>query len=78
MLAGMDLTGELAANQVPGAGDRRRDSTAAARRHASSRGEGHPGARFKVLPTGHYAGVQTPELVAAEIGAFLPLEGWGA
>jgi len=29
------------------------------------------GARFKVLPTGHYAGLQTPELVAGMIGAFL-------
>jgi pimeloyl-ACP methyl ester carboxylesterase len=33
--------------------------------------KGIPGARFKVLPTGHYAGLQTPELVAAEISAFL-------
>jgi 3-oxoadipate enol-lactonase len=30
-----------------------------------------PGAQFKVLPTGHYAGWQTPELVAREIAAFL-------
>jgi 3-oxoadipate enol-lactonase len=30
-----------------------------------------PGAEFKVLRTGHYAGWQTPELVATEIGAFL-------
>ena len=30
-----------------------------------------PGAQFKVLPTGHYAGLQTPELVAGEIEAFL-------
>jgi 3-oxoadipate enol-lactonase len=30
-----------------------------------------PGAKFKVLPTGHYAGLQTPELIAGEIAAFL-------
>ena len=30
-----------------------------------------PGAQFKVLATGHYAGWQTPELVAGEIAAFL-------
>jgi 3-oxoadipate enol-lactonase len=30
-----------------------------------------PGATFKVLPTGHYAGLQTPELIAGEIAAFL-------
>jgi 3-oxoadipate enol-lactonase len=35
-----------------------------------------PGARFKVLRTGHYAGWQTPELVATEIGVFL--DGVGA
>ena len=35
-----------------------------------------PGAKFKVLRTGHYAGWQTPELVATEIGAFL--DGVGA
>ena len=30
-----------------------------------------PGAQFKVLPVGHYAGLQKPELVAGEIAAFL-------
>jgi 3-oxoadipate enol-lactonase len=30
-----------------------------------------PGAKFKVLPTGHYAGLQTPELIAGGIAAFL-------
>ena len=34
-----------------------------------------PGAQFKVLPTGHYAGWQTPELIAAEIGVFLDAVG---
>ena len=35
-----------------------------------------PGARFKVLPVGHYAGLQRPELMAAEIEGFL--DGAGA
>ena len=35
-----------------------------------------PGATFKVLPVGHYAGLQQPELMAQEIGAFL--DGVGA
>ena len=30
-----------------------------------------PGAQFKVLPIGHYAGLQAPELMAREIAAFL-------
>jgi len=30
-----------------------------------------PDAQFKVLPTGHYAGLQTPELVAGAINEFL-------
>ena len=30
-----------------------------------------PGAKFKVLPTGHYAALQTPELMVAEIEGFL-------
>jgi len=34
-----------------------------------------PGAKFKVLPTGHYAGLQTPELMAAEIAGFLDAAG---
>jgi pimeloyl-ACP methyl ester carboxylesterase len=34
-----------------------------------------PGAKFKVLPTGHYAGLQTPELIAGEIAGFLDLIG---
>jgi 3-oxoadipate enol-lactonase len=34
-----------------------------------------PGARFKVLRTGHYAGWQTPELIATEIGNFLDSAG---
>lgn len=34
-----------------------------------------PGATFKVLPTGHYAGLQTPELVVGAIEEFLDLIG---
>jgi 3-oxoadipate enol-lactonase len=30
-----------------------------------------PGARYKVLPVGHYAGLQKPEVMATEIGQFL-------
>ena len=30
-----------------------------------------PGARFKVLPTGHYAAPQTPELIVETIEGFL-------
>ena len=30
-----------------------------------------PGARYAVLETGHYAPVQTPELYAQAVGAFL-------
>lgn len=33
------------------------------------------GARFEVLPTGHYSAVQTPELFAAAINAFLDASG---
>jgi 3-oxoadipate enol-lactonase len=34
-----------------------------------------PGAQFKVLPVGHYAGLQKPELIAREITAFLDKAG---
>ena len=76
MLAGMDLTSELAAIKCPvlvigGEFDRGRPPA-----RVEPVAKAIPGARFKVLPTGHYAGVQTPELVAEEIGAFL--EGVGA
>jgi 3-oxoadipate enol-lactonase len=33
------------------------------------------GARFEVLQTGHYSAVQTPELFAAAINAFLDASG---
>jgi pimeloyl-ACP methyl ester carboxylesterase len=71
MLADMDLSGELASIRCPvliigGEFDRGRPPAV-----VEPIAKGIPGARFKVLPTGHYAGLQTPELVAAEIGAFL-------
>jgi pimeloyl-ACP methyl ester carboxylesterase len=34
-----------------------------------------PGARYAVLETGHYAAVQTPELYADTVGAFLDAAG---
>ena len=43
---------------------------------SADRDEGHetglrPGAKLKVLPTGHYAGLQTPELMVEAIEGFL-------
>ena len=71
MLAGMDLQAELARIACPalvlvGSLDRVRPP-ALAEPVASA----IPGARYKVLPTGHYMAVETPELVAAAIGDFL-------
>ncbi|MEA2930782.1 MAG: 3-oxoadipate enol-lactonase [Hyphomicrobiales bacterium] len=71
MLGDMDLFDELASIKCPvlvigGEFDRGRPPAV-----VEPIAKGIPGARFKVLPTGHYAGLQTPELVAAEISAFL-------
>jgi 3-oxoadipate enol-lactonase len=71
MLAGMDLTGELGAITCPvlvigGEFDRGRPPAV-----VEPVANAIPGATFKVLPVGHYAGLQAPELVAGEIGAFL-------
>jgi len=71
MLGDMDLFPELAAIKCPvlvigGEFDRGRPPAV-----VEPIAKGIPGAQFKVLPTGHYAGLQTPELVAAEIIAFL-------
>lgn len=71
MLGDMDLFPELSSVTCPvlvigGEFDRGRPPSV-----VEPIAKGIPGARFKVLPTGHYAGLQTPELVAAEIGAFL-------
>jgi 3-oxoadipate enol-lactonase len=71
MLAGMDLSGELASIKCPvlvigGEFDRGRPPG-----RVKPVAQAIPGAQFKVLPTGHYAALQTPELVAGEIAAFL-------
>jgi 3-oxoadipate enol-lactonase len=71
MLAGMDLSPEFAAIACPvlvigGEYDRGRPPAV-----VEPVAQAIPGARFKVLPTGHYAGLQTPDLVAGAIGEFL-------
>jgi 3-oxoadipate enol-lactonase len=71
MLADMDLSPELPAIKCPvlvigGEFDRGRPPSA-----VEPVAKAIPGARFKVLRTGHYAGLQTPELIAREIDAFL-------
>jgi 3-oxoadipate enol-lactonase len=71
MLANMDLEPELATIKCPvlvigGEFDRGRPP---ARVEPIARAI--PGAAYKVLPVGHYAGLQKPELMAQEIGAFL-------
>jgi 3-oxoadipate enol-lactonase len=76
MLSNTDLTPELAAIQCPvlvtgGEFDRGRPPS-----RVEPIAKAIPGAKFRVLRTGHYAGWQTPELVATEIGVFL--DGVGA
>jgi 3-oxoadipate enol-lactonase len=76
MLAGMDLSPKLPSIKCPvlvigGEFDRGRPPS-----RVEPIAKAIPGAQFKVLATGHYAGWQTPELVATEIGAFL--DGVGA
>ena len=71
MLAGMDLQAELAGIACPvlvlgGSLDRVRPPAL-----AEPVARSIPGARYKVLQTGHYMSVATPELVAAAIGDFL-------
>jgi 3-oxoadipate enol-lactonase len=71
MLAAMDLAPEFHAIQCPvlligGEYDRGRPPGV-----VEPIAKAIPGARFKVLPTGHYAALQTPELVVAEIEGFL-------
>jgi len=75
MLGDMDLMPELASVKCPvlviaGEFDRGRPPNV-----VEPIAKAIPGARFKVLPTGHYAGLQTPELVAGTIGEFLDLVG---
>jgi 3-oxoadipate enol-lactonase len=76
MLADMDLSPELPQIKCPvlvigGEFDRGRPPT-----RVEPIAKAIPGATFKVLPVGHYAGLQKPELMGGEIGEFL--EGIGA
>ena len=71
MLADMDLSREIGSIRCP--------VLVIAGEHDGSRppamvepiAQAIPRARYKVLPTGHYAGLQTPELIAREIEVFL-------
>jgi 3-oxoadipate enol-lactonase len=76
MLANMDLGPELGAIKCPvlivgGEFDRGRPPA-----RVEPIAKAIPGAIFRVLPVGHYAGLQKPELMAEEIAAFL--DGVGA
>jgi len=71
MLAHMDLANELPQIKCPvlviaGAFDRGRPPS-----RVEPVAQAIPGATFKVLPVGHYAGLQAPELMAEEIEGFL-------
>jgi len=71
MLADMDLAGELPSIKCPTliiAGDYDRGRPVPM---VEPIAKAIPGAKFKKLPTGHYAGLQTPELMVAEIEGFL-------
>ena len=75
MLAATDLTGELARIACPtlvigGRFDRTRPPAT-----AEPVARSIPGARFKVLDSGHYMAVQTPELLAGAITEFLDQAG---
>jgi len=76
MLSNTDLTPELPSIKCPvlvigGEFDRGRPPS-----RVEPIAKAIPGAKLKVLRTGHYAGWQTPELIATEIGVFL--DGAGA
>ena len=75
MLAATDLTGELARIACPtlvigGRFDRTRPPAT-----AEPVARAIPDAQFKILDSGHYMAVQTPELVAGAIAAFLDQAG---
>jgi len=75
MLAGMDLAPELPQIKCPvlvigGEFDRGRPPS-----RVEPIAQAIPGATFKVLPVGHYAGLQRPELMAEEIEGFLSAAG---
>ena len=71
MLADMDLTPEFSSIKCPvlvigGEFDRGRPPSV-----VEPTAQAIPGAQFKVLPTGHYAALQTPGLIAGAIDEFL-------
>ena len=75
MLANLDLSAELPLIKCPvlvigGEFDRGRPPS-----RVEPIAQAIPGTTFKVLPVGHYAGLQKPELMATEIGAFLDKAG---
>lgn len=75
MLTDMDMSGELPKIRCPvlaigGEFDRGRPPE-----RVEPIAKAIPGAQFKVLPVGHYAGLQKPELIAREIDAFLSAVG---
>jgi 3-oxoadipate enol-lactonase len=75
MLAATDLTGELARIACPtlvigGRFDRTRPPAT-----AEPVARSIPGAQFKILDSGHYMAVQTPELLAGAIAEFLDQAG---
>jgi 3-oxoadipate enol-lactonase len=75
MLAHMDLADELPQIERPvlvigGEFDRGRPPS-----RVEPVAQAIPGATFKVLPVGHYAGLQAPELMAKEIDGFLDSAG---
>jgi|SRR4051812_14868770 3-oxoadipate enol-lactonase len=75
MLADMDLADELPQIKCPvlvigGEFDRGRPPA-----RVEPVAQAIPGAQFKVLPVGHYAGLQKPDLMAREINAFLERAG---
>jgi 3-oxoadipate enol-lactonase len=75
MLAGTDLTNELARIPCPtlvigGRFDRTRPPAT-----AEPVARAIPGAKFKILESGHYMSTQTPELVAGAIAEFLDAAG---
>ena len=75
MLAAMDLMPELARIACPvlvlgGEFDRGRPPA-----NAEATAKAIPGAQFKVLPCGHYAALQTPELFVAALEGFLEKSG---
>ena len=74
MLVDMDLRPELPRIECPVLVTAA-SSIAAGRRTGRAGRAAIPGARYKVLPTGHYAPVQTPELYARTIGEFLDAVG---